>query len=185
VLADRSGAGTQGSAFGVFGPRDHVFEVIKPLPGDYGLGLGVDGSGDVLIGYEDPAHFGTQEAFVERFSPHPYGFHDDGTVAGPVYPGLGFGLAASPFNALQVNEFRYAGSGDPALTLVTTLDDVLRSPQVAFDLEGKLFEVSSGPNTDPSIAFVFPKDVGNGEPVRSFNVGRENGFHPIGIAVSN
>lgn len=177
VLASDTAAGT--SAFAMFEASDHSFEVKKQLAGE-GLALAVDGSGDVLVGHTD-LNFDSQEAAIERFSPHPYGFHDDGTLVTPVFSGFGLAVAASPSNVLQVNSGRYDGSGDTALTPAGSLGFYDKGDSLAFDARGRLYESNVVPANYPRSIDVF---AANGTLSRIIFIQRENGLGPIGLAVS-
>jgi hypothetical protein len=187
ALAERVTAASSAVSFGVFEPGDHAFGVVKQFAGMEGRGLTVDGSGNVLLAYGVPGdRLGA--VVLERFSPHPYGFHDDGAILkfdlGSPYAWLA--IAASPFNALQINDSRFSSSADPVPTYVGPRGDILRAPHLAFDMEGRLISVSIGPNNLPALVAVAPKDVGS-QVLHEFQVPLVGPrfFAPLGIAASD
>ncbi len=169
---------------GVFHPSDGEFDVAQVRPSTVGSGLAVDGSGDVLFGFSDATQSPPALVQIERFSPHPAGFNDDGPIAafGPDATTNGIALAASPSNAFQVDQFRCSGGNSGTTCILLNAAPTVR--QLAFDAEGRLFSVSVG--SDVRVE-AFPATVHPGQsPDHSFRPVHPSSYgDPTGIAVTN
>lgn len=155
---------------GVFDARYGGFDVVQNRAG-FGESLGVDGSGNVLFTYRPSK--GSSQFFVERFSPHPYGFNDDGPIgafdsAGGVQ---GAQLAAAPNDTLELDILRCSENEGPAL--VCGLGPGVSEPilNMAFDAYLRLYVLSTGSNpSTQSKVETFPAAFQPGQgPTRSFN----------------
>lgn len=183
-----SGSSYPSLRIGVFHPSDGEFDVAQVRSSTLGAGLAVDGSGDVLFGFSDSTQSQPALVQIERFSPHPPGFNDDGPIAafGPDATSHGIALAASPSNMLQVNEFRCTSSGSSTTCVMLNAAPQVR--QAAFDAEGRLFSASVGPSPGFELRVeVFAAVVHPGQnPERSFHPAHAWGYgDPTGIAVTN
>jgi hypothetical protein len=117
VRSPKAGGAAQYS-FGVITPNNNALGIVAQLSSSVSGGnLMVDGSGDVLV--ETIINFPiqgitVQPVAVERFSPHPDGFHDDGII----YQNLILG----PFMDVGVVDYEaWAASGSDELLARGTL----------------------------------------------------------------
>ncbi len=189
VLAQRTSGGQSSLTVGVFDPGYGGFDIVKQLP-EYGSSLAVDGSGNILFGHgsDQPGI----AAFIERLSPHPYGYHDDGDLANfngfDLSRGAGLFIAASGHDDVQVNFVRWTENDGPGLdsgNSVTQLTGERSIRNMSFDVAGRLFLLTVGPGAFPAkYVETFPPVIGVDQPaIRRFYL--PVGSNPKQLAVTD
>lgn len=180
------------SVLGVFSARDGGFDILQERPESVG-GLTVDGVGNVLFAYVTPAHIDfPAPANIVRFSPHPYGFHDDGVI-GIVdgnYQRFAFAMAASPSDALQFNDLRCNASDERTVTCNEQTSVQPHFQALKFDAEQNLYSLSVAPNLAQAIVEVFRAAPNERQaPIHSFTPHRtgsaQDFYGPTDLAVSD
>ncbi|MEA2664203.1 MAG: hypothetical protein QOI11_1147 [Candidatus Eremiobacteraeota bacterium] len=195
VLAERGDSPPLATAIGVFSARDGGFDIAQERPGPIpGATLTVDGAGNVLFAYKTgPDRIDPAPMNIERFSPHPRGFNDDGVVA--TIPGYYAyrqnAMAASAHDALQFNQLRCNGSDGRTVTCAEDIGVAPYAQALKFDAEERLYSVSVGPHpSTQSIVEVYPAAPHEAQgrlrffyPHRTMSAGDFSG--PFDLAVSN